>query len=175
MRHLMSVVTLGMVVVFGTAQKIYIPDGIVRSNPTELERFMDHVAQRESDNTPTVVNRYGMMGKYQFSPSTVKSLGFNVSKQQFLYNSELQDTVMVHYMRVNHSILQDLINRYDGHIFKGVKITRSGVLAAAHLVGSNGVIEYFNSNDPDGRKDGNGTSVRDYLTEFNKYNLRATF
>ncbi len=48
------------------------------------------MAQRESDNTPHVVNRFGMMGKYQFDPRTVKVLGFNISKNQFLRNPELR-------------------------------------------------------------------------------------
>jgi hypothetical protein len=31
---------------------------------------------------PEVTNEFGMMGKYQFSPSTVRVLGFNVSRRK---------------------------------------------------------------------------------------------
>ena len=147
----------------------------MRSEPTELEKFLDHMAQRESDNTPSVVNKFGMMGKYQFDPQTVRVLGFRVSKYQFLRNPELQDSVMVSYMRANNSLLDRIIESYEGRKFKGIKITRSGVLAAAHLAGAGNVKKYFSDGDMHGRTDANGTSIRDYLQEFNKYKLRENF
>ncbi len=175
MQKLIVTTLFVLLVLSSLAEKVYVPNRIVRSNPTELEKFLDHVAERESDNTPTVTNRYGMLGKYQFSPLTIKELGYTITKEEFLRNAELQDSVMVDYMRANNRELEDLIKRYEGRIFKGVKITRSGVLAAAHLAGSNGVRTYFTNDDPKGRTDGNGTSVRDYLSEFNQYKLRSQF
>jgi hypothetical protein len=133
------------------------------------------MARRESDNTPNVVNKFGMMGKYQFDPRTVKVLGYRVSKNQFLRNPELQDSVMVSYMRANNSLLDRIIENYEGRKFKGIHITRSGVLAAAHLAGAGNVKKYFADGDMNGRTDANGTSIRDYLQEFNKYKLRETF
>ena len=175
MKYLSMVVIALMVIAVGTAKTVYVPDGVVRSEPTELEKFLDHMAQRESDNTPNVVNKFGMMGKYQFDPRTVKVLGFRVSKNQFLRNPELQDSVMVSYMRANNSLLDRIIENYEGRKFKGIKITRSGVLAAAHLAGAGNVKKYFTDGDMHGRTDANGTSIRDYLQEFNKYKLRETF
>jgi len=175
MKYLSMIVMTIMVLAVGTAKTVYIPDGIVRSEPTELERFLDHMARRESDNTPNVVNKFGMMGKYQFDPRTVKVLGYRVSKNQFLRNTELQDSVMVSYMRANNSLLDRIIENYEGRKFKGIHITRSGVLAAAHLAGAGNVRKYFADSDMNGRTDANGTSIRDYLQEFNKYKLRETF
>jgi len=175
MKYLSMIVMTIMVLAVGTAKTVYIPDGIVRSEPTELERFLDHMARRESDNTPNVVNKFGMMGKYQFDPRTVQVLGYRVSKNQFLRNPELQDSVMVSYMRANNSLLDRIIENYEGRKFKGIHITRSGVLAAAHLAGAGNVRKYFADSDMNGRTDANGTSIRDYLQEFNKYKLRETF
>ena len=175
MKYLSMIVMTIMVLAVGTAKTVYIPDGIVRSEPTELERFLDHMARRESDNTPNVVNKFGMMGKYQFDPRTVQVLGYHVSKNQFLRNPELQDSVMVSYMRANNSLLDRIIENYEGRKFKGIHITRSGVLAAAHLAGAGNVRKYFADSDMNGRTDANGTSIRDYLQEFNKYKLRETF
>ncbi len=175
MKYLSMIVMTIMVLAVGTVKTVYIPDGIVRSEPTELERFLDHMARRESDNTPNVVNKFGMMGKYQFDPRTVKVLGYRVSKNQFLRNPELQDSVMVSYMRANNSLLDRIIENYEGRKFKGIHITRSGVLAAAHLAGAGNVRKYFADSDMNGRTDANGTSIRDYLQEFNKYKLRETF
>lgn len=152
---------------------------IIRSIPSdaeiELQRFMNGVAVRESNNNHRVTNRYGMLGKYQFNPSTIRGLGFNVSNEEFLNNPKLQDSVMITYLRDNNRTLLPIITRYEGKVFKGVAITRAGVLAAAHLAGAGGVKNYFASDDLDGRRDGNGTSVRDYITHFNNYPLRGTF
>jgi soluble lytic murein transglycosylase-like protein len=144
---------------------------VIHSKPTELELFLQHMAERESNNTPTVVNKFGMMGKYQFSPSTVRMLGFSVTRNEFLSNSELQDSVMVAYLRANQVELRNLIKKYEGRVVKGVKVTRAGVLAAAHLGGSGNVRLWFASDDPNGRTDANGTSLRHYMVEFSKYKL----
>jgi hypothetical protein len=149
----------------------HIPTQAIKSQPTELERFLSHMAWRESKNTSRIVNQFGMMGKYQFSPSTVRGLGFNVSQSQFLRDSDLQDSVMVAYMRSNKKDLIKIINRYDGRVHKGVKITEAGMLAAAHLGGSNSVVAWFNDDSYSGRADANGTSIRNYMSEFSKYKL----
>ncbi len=149
----------------------YIPSAAIKSQPTELERFLSHMARRESNNTPRIVNQFGMMGKYQFSPSTVKGLGFRVSQAQFLRDGNLQDSVMVAYMRSNKRDLIRIINRYDGRVYKGVRITEAGMLAAAHLGGSNSVVAWFNDDSHYGKTDANGTSIRNYMSEFSKYKL----
>jgi len=150
-----------------------IPNRIVRSQPTEMEKFLHHMALRESDNSSTIVNEYGMMGKYQFHPSTIKVLGFDVTKKQFLSNPELQDSVMVAYLRSNNKDLNPLITKYENKVVKGVKITRAGVLAAAHLAGSDNVRLYFkNQEDVEGKSDANGTSIRDYLKIFSLYRIK---
>lgn len=153
-----------------------IVDVMIVPDTTELEKFLQHIGQRESNNTPTVVNQYGMMGKYQFSPITLRHIvGDTVTEQQFLLNVELQDSVMVRYMRDNNFRLRDLISQHDGTTFKGIRVTRSGILAAAHLAGPSGVRDFFITNDTYGRQDANGTSVRDYLVLFSGYNLGEVF
>ena len=141
------------------------------SKPTPVEQFMRKVALIESGGNHTVVNEFGMMGKYQFSPSTVRALGFKRDNKTFLHNSHLQDTVMVAYMKANHHELKSYIDRYNGKTFKGIKITRAGILAGAHFAGSGGVIRYFKSDDPYGRTDARGTSVRKYMAYFSNFSL----
>lgn len=140
------------------------------SKPTSVELFMRKVAIIESGGKHTATNEFGMMGKYQFSPSTVRILGFNVSRQEFLRNSQLQDTVMLAYMKANHRELETLINRYNGKVVKGVKVTRAGILAGAHFAGSHSVKQYFNgsgSNITDAR----GTTLVKYMTYFSNFQL----
>jgi hypothetical protein len=136
------------------------------SEPTPIEIFMRKISDIESGGKHRVVNQYGMMGKYQFSPSTVRVLGFRVTQQEFLNNPELQDTVMVTYMRENQRYLQSLITRYDGRVVNGVKITRATVLAGAHFAGPNTVRLFLTSRDVDNFSDGNGTKLTWYMKKF---------
>jgi hypothetical protein len=79
---------------------------IVVSEPPkahQLDELIEAIGQLESNNRYDVVNPYGFMGKYQFSPRTVAYLGYDVTREQFLNNPELQDSVMVSYLRSNYS------------------------------------------------------------------------
>lgn len=148
---------------------------VILSEPSEVERFMAHMARRESNNNYQVVNRYGMMGRYQFSPRTVKALGFDIDKHTFLSNPYLQDTVMLALMRANNKELSDYIRRYEGRSHKGVLITRAGVLAGAHLCGSNDAKKFFIDPLHNGCIDANGTTIRHYIKELGSYNLGENF
>jgi len=48
----------------------------------------------------------------------------------------------------------------------GIKITESGILAAAHLGGTGSVKRFLNTNGERKCKDEYGTSVRTYLRDF---------
>ena len=150
-----------------------------------LKMYLYDIAERESRNNPTVVNRFGFMGKYQFSPRTLWGLGqqFKVTKEQFLGDETLQDSAMVAYLRRNYEILSDIIDEYDGRTYKGIQLTASGILAGAHLIGPYGVRYYFDRSfrvKRKGRwvrpalKDGNGTKVEDYFEQFSGYDLTNT-
>jgi hypothetical protein len=158
---------------------------IVTRPPTvrgDLYVFMGVMAERESNNTPTVVNRYGYLGKYQFSPKTLWALGrrFKVTEEEFLGTEALQDSAMVVYLQDNRLTIQDLIVRFDGKWYRGIYITESGLLAGAHLVGPSGLRAWL---DPtftitrNGREirprtyDGNGTRVQEYIAMFSGYDL----
>lgn len=149
-------------------KKLHIPN----SQPTPVEQFLDKVAEIETPGGGyKTVNRFGMLGRYQFSPSTIRVLGYNVSKSKFLNTPELQDSVMVAYMAANERELEHLINRYEGRKFKGIKITRASILAGAHFAGSNGVKTFFSNNSIEGTKDAFGTSLRKYMSMFSDFHL----
>jgi Transglycosylase SLT domain len=143
---------------------------IPMSEPTQVEKFMHKIALIESDNNHKVVNEFGMMGKYQFAPSTVRALGFRVSGREFLNNPELQDSVMVKYMKENQRELSWVITRYDGKKFNGVKVTRAGIIAAAHFSGTGGVVKYFREGGS-GISDARGTTVKKYMSYFSDFSL----
>lgn len=143
---------------------------ILVSKPTPVELFMKRVAWIESGGKHTITNEFGMMGKYQFSPSTVRVLGFNVSRQRFLRDSKLQDSVMLAYMKANHRELEPLIKRYDGKMINGIKVTRAGILAGAHFAGSHGVRAYLTGRGQN-IADARGTTLTKYMAYFSNFNL----
>lgn len=146
-----------------------------RTDRGDLAAFMRVMAFRESDNTPTVVNWLGYMGKYQFGPRTLWALGgeFRVTKAEFLGMEALQDRAMMQYMRDNRIMIRDLINRFDGKWYQGIYITESGLLAGAHLVGSHGLRAWLEGTGEIRIIDAKGTHVRDYVRAFSKYDLEG--
>ena len=172
MRQVIALIAVVVILLVGNSSKLYIPKNIVLSEPTPVEQFMDKIAEIETPGGGyQTVNKYGMMGRYQFSPRTVKGLGYNVSKSEFLRNKEIQDSVMVAYMHVNERTLEHLIHRYEGKTVKGVRITRASILAGAHFAGSNGVIAFFKNNSQTGTVDGFGTSLKTYMAYFSDFHL----
>jgi len=139
----------------------------IKINQTEL--FLNAIGHRESSNRYDVVNRWGYMGKYQFGKRTLKALGYDVSKKEFLNSPYLQEQAMLDLLLHNKKILNNYIEYWDGKKINGNVITESGILAAAHLAGPGNVKRFLK----EGRefKDGNGTKLTSYLTEFSGYKL----
>ena len=139
----------------------------------DLRMFMHDVAMRESNNTPTAINKRGYLGKYQFHQRTLHQLGIFVSDETFLNDESLQDSAMVLLLKKNDASLRTLIKQYSGQYYDGVYVTRSGILAGAHLVGIGGVQTFFNvAISPHPTQDSNGTTVQDYMTEFSGYKFK---
>ena len=169
-----SIISFMLVAVLGfkSVKVIYVPDGSVMSEPTPVEQFMDSIAAIETpEGGYHTVNKYGMMGRYQFSPTTIEVVGIKATRQQFLRNRELQDTAMVRLMEMNEQELSGYIKRYDGRTVKGVKVTRAGILAGAHFAGANGVKQFLTNDNPLGTVDGFGTSLKKYMSYFSNFNL----
>ena len=135
----------------------------------ETEMFLNAVGMRESSNRYDVVNGWGYMGKYQFGKRTLKNLGYDISKKEFLNSPHIQEMAMLDLLSHNKKILQSYINQYSGVIVNGTKITESGILAAAHLAGPGNVKRYFKKGKQ--FKDGNGTKLTSYLINFSGYKL----
>jgi len=135
----------------------------------ETEMFLNAVGMRESSNRYDVVNGWGYMGKYQFGKKTLKNLGYDISKKEFLNSPHIQEMAMLDLLSHNKKILQSYINQYSGVIVDGTKITESGILAAAHLAGPGNVKRYFKKGKQ--FKDGNGTKLTSYLINFSGYKL----
>jgi len=137
----------------------------------ELRKFFNDISLRESSGDHMIVNSYGMLGLYQFNITTLKGLGVDYSKTEFLNSRYIQNYAMLKYLKYNKKILNYYINKYDGVIYDGIYITASGILAGAHLTGPGGVMEFFDNNGKYKTVDGNGVNVREYISEFSGYNI----
>lgn len=130
--------------------------------------FKQAVAIKESQGLYKLVNRFGYMGKYQFGKSALRALGIKDSKE-FLNNPGLQERAFKALLAKNKWELRKEIHRFDGQVIKGVKITESGLLAAAHLAGAGSVKSFLHSNGKKAFRDGFGTSLKTYIRKFGGY------
>ena len=133
------------------------------------QQFLEAIGHRESTNNYSVVNEFGYMGRYQFGRSTLKGLGINVTKEEFINDPKLQEKAMHMLLSHNKKKLKRYIKKYEGQIIHGILITESGVLAAAHLAGQGNVRKFLKNGFV--FKDGNGTKMTSYMKQFGGYIL----
>ena len=136
----------------------------------ELNRFLTDIGFRESGNRYDITNSWGYMGKYQFGKSTLKGLGFEVTRKEFLTNPQLQEEAMMALLLHNKEKLQTYIDLYDGETINGMYVSESGILAAAHLGGQGSVKRYFRNGKV--FRDGNGTKITSYMNQFSGYDIK---
>jgi len=150
-------------------REIAIRDSINQYHNDELDRYLDAIGFRESGNRYNITNTLGYMGKYQFGKATLKGLGYNVSRKEFLNNPDLQEEAMLSLLNHNKKKLQTYIDIYDGKTINGIYITESGILAAAHLGGQGSVRRYFKNGKV--FKDAYGTKITSYMNQFSGYDI----
>jgi len=136
----------------------------------ELNNFLTDIGHRESGNRYDITNKWGYMGKYQFGKSTLKGLGYKVTKKEFLSNPQLQEEAMMALLLHNKEKLQKYIDVFDGQTINGMLITESGILAAAHLGGQGSVKRYFKHGKV--FRDGYGTKITSYMKKFSGYDIQ---
>ena len=139
----------------------------------QLDSFLTAVGFRESGNRYHITNKWGYMGKYQFGKSTLKGLGFKVTRKEFLSNPQLQEEAMIALLLHNKEKLQKYIDIFDGQTINGMLITESGILAAAHLGGQGSVKRYFKNGKV--FKDGLGTKITTYMEKFSGYDIQLNY
>ena len=130
--------------------------------------FKEALGFKESRGNYHIVNDYGYMGKYQFSRATLRMIGFK-NTDNFLYDARQQEAAFLAYTSLNKWVLRNDIKRYAGKTIGGVKVTESGILAAAHLAGAGNVKKFLRSAGENRFEDANGASIRYYLRKFSGY------
>jgi hypothetical protein len=134
--------------------------------------YKEAIAHKESQGKYRKINTLGYLGKYQFCLETLKSIGIHDSIG-FLNSPKLQEKAFVALLSKNKYELRAYITYFEGKVIDGVKITESGILAAAHLGGTGSVKRFLNSNGERKCKDDYGTSVRSYIRDFGGFETQG--
>ncbi len=140
----------------------------VLKTSNSFEDFKKHLAFKESSNVYDTINRFGYVGLYQFGTMALKDLG--LTKKEIRRDIELQHKAFKSLCMINKYRMRKYF-KYVGKNINGIKITESGMLASAHLVGSNAVKRYLSSG---GRKisyDANKTTIEHYMKMFANYDV----
>lgn len=170
--------TEGLELDFTVSNEIGMVEPMVEEKPEILftpylgksfEGFKEALAFKESQGDYFTVNTFGYLGKYQFGKETLKMIGI-YNPNHFLTSPELQEKAFIAYSQRNKWILRKDINRFVGKTIGGIKITESGMLAAAHLAGAGSVKKYLRSYGENNFADGYGTTVSYYMKRFSGYN-----
>ena len=130
--------------------------------------FKEAIGFKESQGKYRKINSLGYLGKYQFGIETLKSVGIHDSTA-FLNSPKLQEKAFIALLSQNKWMLRGIIQKYEGTVLNGIRITESGILAAAHLAGAGTVKKFFRYKGKRNFSDAYGTSIRSYLTRFGGY------
>lgn len=152
----------------------HLPKTSMHTELKSYSEFINDVGYIESRNNWSAENKYGMLGRFQFSPVTLRGIGFNVEKEYFLADTLLQLTAFKRLLRINEKIYKKYINDWCGKMLPQDNkciITKSGILMAFHLKPA-GALQYFNSGCiDDNNTDAFGTPVSKYIKIFSGYNI----
>jgi len=113
-------------------------------------------------------NKEGYTGRSQFGEARLKdftnAMGIGpISMDQFKADPKLQKKAEKwHFEDINNYIDKNDLMRFEGQTIGGVKITRSGIIAMAHLGGSGGAKKFLESGGKYNPSDNNKTSLADY-------------
>lgn len=132
--------------------------------------FKEAIAFKESQGKYQVVNTLGYLGKYQFGRTTLERFKIYDTKA-FLQNPEQQEKAFMALCKVNKWILRKDIKRSVGKTINGIRITESGILAAAHLSGAGNVKKFLRSNGEERFYDAYGSSIQVYMKKFANYDV----
>ena len=144
-----------------------------------LDKFKSILGKLESGGEKDpykAVNRLGYLGKYQFGGLALQDLGYknkkgkwtgkdNIkSKEDFLNSPDVQEKALSNYVTIQERYLKSKgALDYIGKEIDGVKITKGGLLGAAHLVGAGAVSKMLRSGKIP--QDANSTKATKYLRE----------
>jgi len=160
-------------------------NSINKGNGSE-NAFFKALGGRESSGNYGAKNKYGYLGKYQFGKTALQDLGYRDkngnwtgkngvnSEADFLKAPEVQENAMKEFTQLQWKRLKGLgADKYIGQTVGGIKITKSGLVAAAHLGGPGNVVKFLKTGGQNVFRDGNGVPVTQYMAKFAGFDLSS--
>ena len=149
-------------------------------SPSFYKNLTEKLAEKESTNnwnakvelTKGSCKGGQALGKWQFTTCHLETFRNNNKKakftnDQFLKSPDLQKAVMQWQLKsINKFINKNNLDKYIGRTINGVKVTREGLFAVAHLGGNGGLRQFLKSNGKLEESDQLGTSFTKYLAAF---------
>lgn len=166
-------ITSEFLVINYNAKPLYRP--IDEKNKKEFLRYIEDLGFFESTNDWTKINSIDCIGEWQFSPITLKHLGYDVNPDEFrndpsIFPRKEQINALRNLMKQNEYLINQH-KKYIGKKINGIRITRSGLHAGSHLGGFGSVRDFLMSNGEIDRADANGTKISHYIDQFASYNF----
>lgn len=150
---------------------------VMKATPIiQLKGYDAELSFYESSHNPAAINSIGAMGLFGFMRTTLLSLGYDIDPEVFRITPEIfskaqQIEALWKYTQQNDSILREQIIRYSGTVINdSIRVTRAGILAAAHLGGPGAVQNFFETGYV--AKDKNGTDILRYMWLFMDVEIR---
>ena len=151
----------------------------------EYGEFLDKLGYYESRNTYNIKNSYGYMGRWQMGHMALIDIGFMTnsttysataakfgvySDEDFLNSPEAQDYCIQLYDKKLVKYIEYFGDqKYIGQTMWNIKITLSGLVAAAHLVGAGGLHQMLKTGEI--ATDANGSKATFYLENLAGYDI----
>lgn len=150
-----------------------------------FEAFLEALGVRESSGRYDNDKNPYYHGKYQMGLDALheakyydKNKGVFLGKngidsvKDFLNNPAAQEDAIRRFTNSQWKQVQSNCGYlYKGQTINGVKLTDSGVIAGAHLVGAGGVCTYIKTNGKTIPRDKYGTTVEEYIRKFAGYDV----
>jgi len=129
--------------------------------------YLYKLGLRESSLIPTATQG-SYRGLYQFNDDSLKTVG--ILAQDYDTDLNAQHNAALNYKTINLKKLTPYL-KYIGTSFKGIPITENGMAAAAHLLGTGTVKDWFDGTKHSDRAkkgfvDALGTSITEYFKMF---------
>lgn len=137
--------------------------------------FKKRIGKFESCNTwnPKSSPKSQFWGRYQIGQSVRIQLGiFGINRKSFVEDTILQESTMNILMKLNRITMRRHIRKYNGKTVNGYPLTESGLLAMAHHMGANAIMNWLDSGCVDTLKDSNNKLTIDYLYACNGLKLK---
>lgn len=147
------------------------------ANGKNYEQFLYDLAKRESDGNWRESTGYHI-GLWQMGYPARKDAGYgNITTKKFKRDqsvfppSKQLDAIKNYIKIISDRYMKEYIDKYSGTVINGIPITKSGIIAASHLVGPKHVKRYLDSGGKKIKSDANKTSLEEYLKIFYNYKI----